>query len=453
MIADAPLEVLYELHPKQWEALSLLGLDPEQDNPEPVNELLYGGEGGGGKSLLVRAVAVMLATLWPGSRGVIFRRTYTELEDSHLAKIPQEIPPSVADYKSSDYELHFPNGSVVLFRHCHAESDILRYQSAEFEYLLVDEATAFSDRMLTMLRSRVRSTRVGWRPIIVYTANPGGVSHVYFLDGFVDAAPEGECFTAPEDDGGMRRCFLRARLSDNPSLNRAEYMRRLRGISDPDLRRAIADGDWHIFGDQVFSEWRDGLHVVEPFEIPEDWTRWGGQDYGYAAPACHLWAARGPSKEPGMPPRIYVYREFYRTLMTASQQALHIKQASSDGMPRAIFADPAMWARPLSGTGPTLADQFLAEGLPLRKANNARLAGVGVVHKALANHEVYPPRLQIFRNCINLIRTLPRLTRDPIHSEDVDTSKDDHAYDSLRYLLMGGSANAGGFQQAVMGEA
>lgn len=417
---------LYTLWPKQVEAMRLLGLDPDHPVAEPVEELLYGGEAGGGKSMLDRALLVTLCTLWPGSRVVLFRRSYTELADTHLAKIPSEIPPSVATYVSGSHELHFPNGSVGLFRHCNNENDIFNYLSAEFDGLIIDEATTFTAKMITLLRSRVRSTRPGWKPVILYSTNPGNVGHDYFLDGFVDAAPEGEVFEAPLEDGGLRRCFLRAKLADNPSLDPGEYGKVLAGISDPDLRKAMQDGDWHIFGDQVFPEWREKLHVCAPFTIPREWTRWGGFDYGYEAPSCHLWFAKGPPRAEGQAPVIYVYRELYRTHMAAPLQALHIKQESSDGQPVKVFADPSIWNKPLSGVGPSIADQFIGEGLPMVRANNQRLAGVAQVHKVLASHDLYPPRLQIFSDCKNLIRTLPRLTRDPIHREDVDTDKEDH---------------------------
>lgn len=452
MIADAPASGLYALHAKQADAMALLGLDPSHPTATPVNELLYGGEGGGGKSLLERALMLTLATLWPGSRGALFRRTYPELEDTHLAQLPREIPPSVATYHAVSHELHFPNGSVGVFRHVAAEHDLLRYLSSEWEYLLIDEASAFTPSMLTLLRSRVRSTRPDWWPIIVYATNPGGAAHEYFLDGFVDAAEEGTVFTAPEDDGGMRRCFLRARLSDNPSLPEAEYRRRLQGISDPDLRRAISEGDWRIFGSQVFPEWRDQLHVCDPFTVPPEWPRWSGLDYGYVAPACHLWLARGPSRQAGLPPQLYVYREWYETGIPAPSQALRIKQASADGLPARVYADPSMWTKPLSGIGPSLAEVFQAEGLPLVKANNARLPGVARVHQALATHEVFPPRLQVFSTCRNLLRTLPRLRRDELHPEDVDTTLEDHAYDALRYGLMGAASGGGGGRQLEMRE-
>ena len=44
--------------------------------------------------------------------------------------------------------------------------------------------------------------------------------------------------------------------------------------------------------------------------------------------------------------------------------------------------------------------------------------------------------LQIFENCYNLIRTLPKLARSKANPEDVEAKgQEDHGYDALRYGL------------------
>ena len=47
-----------------------------------VDELLYGGAAGGGKSRWGRAEAVRMALLVPGSRTILFRRTFADLDRS-----------------------------------------------------------------------------------------------------------------------------------------------------------------------------------------------------------------------------------------------------------------------------------------------------------------------------------------------------------------------------------
>ena len=65
-------EPLYSLWPKQVEALDLLGLG---DEPPAVDELLFGGQAGPGKSFTVRAVAAAVAD-----------RKSTRLNSSHVSE-------------------------------------------------------------------------------------------------------------------------------------------------------------------------------------------------------------------------------------------------------------------------------------------------------------------------------------------------------------------------------
>jgi hypothetical protein len=45
------------------------------------------------------------------------------------------------------------------------------------------------------------------------------------------------------------------------------------------------------------------------------------------------------------------------------------------------------------------------------------------------------PGLLVFNTCTNIIRTLPALVYDKVHTEDVNTKGDDHLYDAIRYML------------------
>jgi Terminase RNaseH-like domain len=424
-----PRQALYTLWPQQQRAMQLLGLGPDFANVhQPVEELLFGGQAGGGKSLLLRAIGVTLCTIWPRAVVPLFRRTYPELEETQIRAILSEIPRTIARYTGDRHELRFPNGSVLEFRYCERENDVYIYQSAEWDALLIDEATHFTQHQVQLLRSRVRSTRPGWRPVIVYGSNPGNLGHGYFKDAFVDAAQPGRVFNAPKDDGGLRRCFLRARLDDNPSLN-PDYRRMLEGIADPTMRRALLEGDWDVWAGQVFIEFRREVHTCEPFDIPSEWPRWCGLDYGFNAPMCCLWFSRSPDG------KMYCYRELYQRELRDEDQARRVRDLSAGERIEFVAADPSMWSRQPNGT--TIAAVYQQCGVAIYPANNDRLAGWQRVHDALAHGADRVPKLQIFSTCTNLIRTLPALTYDPHRVEDVDTRGDDHCADAARYALMG----------------
>lgn len=182
---------------------------------------------------------------------------------------------------------------------------------------------------------------------------------------------------------------------------------------------------------QAFPEFDKSVHVCEPFKIPDSWPKLRAVDYGYAVPYCCLWAARSPSG------RIYVYRETYATRMTAPQQALEIRVLSSGERYFTSVGDPSMWAENREGQRyQAVAAQYAEHGVGLVKATNNRLSGWTRLHTALEWTAEAPPVLQIFSTCHNLIRTLPLLTVDPNKPEDVDSTLEDHAPDSCRYILM-----------------
>lgn len=425
---------LYPLWPRQQQAMQFLGLGAYA-NQEPVDELLFGGQAGGGKSYFLRALAVGLCLTYPGLVIPIFRRTYPELEETHIRKIQQELPPEAGKYKADTHEWLFPNKSVLEFRYCERDDDVYRYQSAEWDGLLPDEATLFSEHQLRYLRTRVRSTRPGWRPIIVYTANPGGVGHHYIKSSFIDPAPAGKVFK--DEETGKRKAFLKSRLSDNPALP-AEYRRELEGLKDPALKRALLYGDWDVFAGQVFTEFRRDLHVIAPFRIPDHWIKWRAYDYGYGNPMCCLWFARVPGKRTTI-----VYRELYGTKIRDIEQAIRIKQLSKNERYAYSVADPAIWSKQPNGT--SIAEVFAGKDVHFIKGNNDRLSGWQRVHEYLSSeYEDGEPSLYIFETCTNLIRTLPALQYDKNHVEDVDSDGEDHAGDTLRYGLMGGSAASQG---------
>ena len=74
---------------------------------------------------------------------------------------------------------------------------------------------------------------------------------------------------------------------------------------------------------------------------------------------------------------------------------------------------------------------------PSDRSPRSRIAGKLELHKQLSlDKDTNQPKLKIFSNCTNLIRTLPMLPVDKNNPEDVDTDAEDHAYDALRYGVM-----------------
>lgn len=390
-------------------------------------ETLFGGAAGGGKSHGQLLDALRFAVCYPGSRQLMLRRTMPELERSLVPASLRLFPQSVASYKVSDHLWQFKNGSTLEFGYCDAESDVTKYQSAEYDVLRFDELTHFTESQFTYLISRVR----GANPFpkqVKSTTNPGGVGHQWVKARYIDPMPPG---TQTEFDGGSR-LFLPARLKDNPFLRRADagYEKRLRLLSVRD-RRALLDGVWELDEGRYFSEFSPELHVVKPHAIPRDWRRYLTIDYGLDMLAA-LWIAQSPDGYS------IVYRELYQSGLIISEAAAAMLACEpSDEQIDCRLAPPDLWNR-RQETGKSAVELFADCGLDFDKSCNERVAGWLALHELLAprkDEQGLPrPRLTIFDTCRNLIRTLPALQHDARNPSDVANTPHEltHAPDALR---------------------
>ena len=426
-----------------------------------ADEILFGGAAGPGKSEWLLLEAIILAVTVPGSASVLFRRTFRDLDrpGGLILRLLARLPASVATYNKTEHRWTFRNGSVIELAHLERDSDVAKYQGAEYQLVGFDELTQFTEWQYRYMTSRLRAAgdvarrmaELGLRPRIVAATNPGHVGHGWVRARFIDPAPPGIVWlpepTLDEPTPGTR-AFIPGLLTDNPFLDEA-YRRRLNNLPI-DERRALLYGDWDVFAGQRFREWDRAIHVIEPEDLPISlggMTRALGVDYGLDAPYCALWGAKLPDNG------VVVYREDVGAGYTPREQAARILGAEAKGertrqrvIP--VYLDPATWARNPSDTAKrrpgdrrppkgSIAGIYAAAGLPVKRAHNDRIAGAALVADKLRVREDGRPRLYVYSTCRYLIKTLPALIRDDKRPEDVDTDGDDHGYDALRYLLAG----------------
>lgn len=278
-------------------------------------EVLFGGAAGGGKSYGQLVDAFLYALRYPGSKQLIFRRSFPDLEKSLIRVSLSLYPRKIYTYNASSHTGRFANGSLIDFGYSASENDVYQYQSAEYDVIRFDELTHFTEFQYVYMVSRVRGAN-GYPKHIKSSTNPGGVGHAWVKARFVDPAPPNTVFEAKTDEGTtMTRVFLPALVSDNPYLSAADpdYVNRLRALPENE-RRALLYGDWDIFEGQYFSEWRAEVHTCEPFAIPADWRRYRTFDYGLDRFAL-LWVAVSPERE------VFVYREYCESDLPVYQAA------------------------------------------------------------------------------------------------------------------------------------
>lgn len=121
-----------------------------------ADETLFGGAAGGGKSEGQLIDAKLYALKYAGSKQLILRRTFPELEKSLIRRHLQIYPRELYTYNSSSHTGKFINGSIIDFSYCDNEKDVYKYQSAEYDVIRFDELTHFTEEMYVYLLSRIR---------------------------------------------------------------------------------------------------------------------------------------------------------------------------------------------------------------------------------------------------------------------------------------------------------
>lgn len=414
-------------------------------------EVLYGGAAGGGKSYAMLADPLRYMT-HPQFSGLLLRHTTEELRE--LIWKSQELYPKIyPGIKWSERKMQWeaPSGARLWMSYLDRDEDVLRYQGLAFSWIGFDELTQWHTPFpWNYMRSRLRTAAPDLPIYMRATTNPGGPGHAWVKKMFIDPSAPGKSFWATDVETGetliypkghskegqplFKRRFIPALLSDNPYLMQTgDYETMLLSLPEHQ-RKQLLEGNWDIAEGAAFPEFNRAVHVVEPFDIPKNWTKFRACDYGYGSYSAVVWFAVSPSEQ------LVVYRELYVSKVLAKDLAHMILRAEDgDGGMRYGVLDSSCWHK-RGDTGPSLAEQMIAEGCRWRPADRSagsRVAGKNEIHRRLQTDSfTEQPRLVITNNCTNLIAQLPIIPLDKKNPEDIDTKSEDHLYDALRYGVM-----------------
>lgn len=224
-----------------------------------VDELLYGGAAGGGKTEWLVRYMIRQCETYPGNRVIIFRRVFPSLNRTVIPRA-KLILRGKARWNSQEKTFTFPNGSVFEVGSLQYKDDWIDYQGSEYGCIGFEEVTEFLHTQVDEMSARLRSTIPNVRPHMVATTNPGGVGHAWVKRRWVKPKKEdvnpgeemprpGELWRpAPREDlpRPPLRAFVAATLEDNPALLAADpgYIDRLLRNANRARRKALSTGDW-----------------------------------------------------------------------------------------------------------------------------------------------------------------------------------------------------------------
>lgn len=434
------------LQPKQYECMQAVQSGQWQN-------MLYGGAKFCGKSYLVRAKEVTRRIGYPGTNGVIIRRTYPELLANHIRKFFQEYPWVKQYYKAGEKAIYWPTGSITDFKHLSNTNDVYDYQGCEYDDITLDEATQHEGEVIKVLRTSLRSDPTvkaknpTFRPLFFMTGNPGGIGHGEVKRLYIDREYK-------EDEDSNDYYFLQAKIYDNPLGMQAnpDYLKTLLALPD-DLRSAYLDGDWTVFIGQFFKNFRADVHGIDPIAIPEEWGKLFSVDWGYSPHPYHVgWYAQDFSGN------VYKYREIEGTETPPDELGELIGEMSAEdaGLRRGV-GDTQMWAmNPFSRPkGEMVSDKSIAmmvnsklkkHNMVMLRANKERIPGWAHLRSMLKWEAKYnkmgqrefirKPKYFIFNTCPITLNAYEQQVHSKLRPEDMFKQTGDDPCDTDRYGLM-----------------
>jgi len=184
---------------------------PHPDSPQEralasdANTVIFGGANGGGKTFaLCYAPALMLRD--PNFYGVIFRRTYPEIEHSIEKQTKKIYPHLGGKYNHQKHLWKFPSGAEIKLSHLQRSGDEDDWDSAELSFIGFDQLEKFEKRQFFFLASRLRNPECAWEPFMFATCNPAPQGH--WLHRFVSPwLDDDDTYPVDELDGERRWYF------------------------------------------------------------------------------------------------------------------------------------------------------------------------------------------------------------------------------------------------------
>jgi len=401
----------------------------------------------------------------PGFFAGIFRRTNPELEENHisfireeLAALSQAFKTHIGKYNETRKRVEFVNGSHIRFKHLELEKDAHDIQGWELHGAYPDEAALMEPGLLAYIRSRIRLGRMRnlWEsmalqdpamlpyiarvPRFVLGSNPGGPSHHWLKENFIDPAPPETMFEITTGSGRKRtRIFIPASMRDNQYLDES-YEDQFDDLPEWQ-RKQLRDGDWNTVPGAFFDCWSP-QNVIRPFAVPDYWTRMWSCDWGFRQPFwIGEWVVSDGNPVKNMAGEwvtfpeecMILVREWYgreKGNKGIRMPAYEVGRALRDWAKADIkVADPSMWR---SDSGPSPAERMAQAGIYWTQADNERVPGWQEMYARIKDG-----MLLSFDTCSHFLRIIPTLTHDEKNPEDVLKKGEDHPGDGTRYACMG----------------
>lgn len=408
-------------------------------------EVLHDGPVGTGKSRAALEKLFLLASKYPGMRGLILRKTRKSCTDTCLVTweeevVPQGHPCLKGGRRDNRHSYLFPNRSEVVVG---GMDDPTKIMSSQWDFVYANESIELQEEDAEALTTRMRNGKMPFDQI-VFDTNPGPPSHWLwkkYLDGKIHRIQ-----STIKDN---RRYWDEAKQEF--TLEGNKYLAKLDRTLTGSRRTRLLQGLWGIAEGARFPMLDSNVHQFDahvkwPFGMPGNMVRFISIDHGLSSPYCALWHAVDTEGD------VWTYREDYGPGFTADIQAERVIQYSGeDERFYGEMLDPSMWNQDKRGRGIAPGEKEAAMYYEESFAKDA-LKRFGPLIKGIKDPSKGYPTLDallnrgngfanwhIERGCTNLwdemIGAIFWRTPQGIWTEKLDPKCPDHAITSASYGL------------------
>ena len=369
--------------------------------------LLLTGGAGGGKSRIAAEKIHGFMKEFPGSTGLILRKSRESMVNSTLIFMEREIvgkDPSVI-LKTNKHRFEYGNDSVLAFGGMKDETQREQIRSigqkGGLDIVWIEEANKLTEDDFNEILGRMRATAGTFRQIII-TTNPDAPLH--WINKRLILGGEANVY------------YSSAKDNPNNSDDYLDTLKKLTGVMGLRLR----EGKWVQAEGIIFEEFEPSKHVVKNESLLNlsDYKYFiGGADSNFPKPRAGLLIGLAGN---GV---MHVLDEFYfRNASIEQLRTWYEEKARSIGRNINIFHDPS---------DPQAIDK-LRKGtmITCNKALNSVVPGISSVSSKFKNNQ-----LLISDRCPNLIEELQSYSWKKGSEGDVPIKENDHAVDALRYAI------------------
>lgn len=420
----------------------------------------YFGGFNNGKTFALCLRAWIHSLSYRNNRGVIARRLVKELRDTTRHEFFKIVGcnestigrhPLVERWNGSENMLRLKNGSEVYFRHLADEEALASLLSLSLRWFGMDQAEEIPEAAFLTLISRIGRTDVdpstgeklapAWGATV---GNPAGHNWVWKRWKRNDV----ERLAGRKHKPNYH--LVEATTMDNPFASKEYIAELLDNYSSHWIQRYVY-GSWDAFKGQVYEEFSESVHVIDPFPIPQGWKVGLGMDRGYNHPTAFIWVAIDYEGN------WYIFDEHVEREKLPPEHAAIIKAhgiTDSNGDQYAIFGPHDMRNRN-TVTGINEQQAYLDAGVSIMPGHNQpAVVGIQQIKAALKIDEnrrhprtgrLGSPKLFVTRNCERIIeefglyrwKDLRPGQEEEREQPDEVVKVDDDALDAFRYWVMG----------------